>query len=244
MPELPEVETVRRGLGPVMEGRRIARVALKRGDLRWPFPPRFRERLEGRRIVSVVRRAKYLLADLDSGETLIMHLGMSGRFTVFPARGPAKHLGEFYFETGAEETADGAHDHVTFTLDDGTRMVYTDPRRFGMMDIVATAERESHPLLKGLGPEPLGNAFDPGHLAAAFAHRRTPLKAALLDQRVVAGLGNIYVCEALHRAGISPERTAATVPGARSARLRARAPDSVPAARSGDRPARCSASQT
>jgi formamidopyrimidine-DNA glycosylase len=224
MPELPEVETVRRGLAPVMEGHAISAVRLKRGDLRWPFPPRFRERLEGRRVAALTRRAKYLLADLDSGETLIMHLGMSGRFTVFPAHGPALGLGEFYFEAGAGEGADGAHDHVTFTMDDGTRIVFTDPRRFGMMDLAAATAREDHPLLKALGPEPLGNAFDARHLAAAFGGKRAPLKAALLDQKTVAGLGNIYVCEALHRAGLSPRRLAGTTvrrDGAPSARLEA-----------------------
>jgi formamidopyrimidine-DNA glycosylase len=208
MPELPEVETVCRGLSPAMEGHRIVSVRLKRGDLRWPFPPRFRERLEGRRVTALTRRAKYLLADLDSGETLIMHLGMSGRFTVFPPKGPVRHLGEFYFETGAEEGAEGAHDHVTFTMDDGSRIVFTDPRRFGMMDLAASTAREDHPLLKELGPEPLGNAFDAGHLATVFAGKRAPLKAALLDQKTVAGLGNIYVCEALHRARLSPRRLA------------------------------------
>ncbi len=210
MPELPEVETVRRGLAPAMEGRRIAAVRLKRGDLRWPFPPRFRDRLEGRRIEALSRRAKYLLADLDSGETLVMHLGMSGRFSVFPAAGPARNLGEFYFEAGAGEEAEGAHDHVTFTMDDGCRIVFTDPRRFGMMDLAAAGSRDAHPLLKDLGPEPLGNAFDADHLAAMFRGRRAPLKAALLDQKAAAGLGNIYVCEALHRAGLSPRRLAGT----------------------------------
>ena len=212
MPELPEVETVRRGLAPQMEGRRIAAVRLKRGDLRWPFPPRFRDRLEGRRIEALSRRGKYLLADLDSGETLIMHLGMSGRFTVTPAKGPARNLGEFYLGTGAGDAAEaeGAHDHVTFTMDDGCRIVFTDPRRFGMMDLVAAAARRAHPLLEGLGPEPLGNAFDAHHLAAMFRGKRAPLKAALLDQKTVAGLGNIYVCEALHRAGLSPRRLAGT----------------------------------
>jgi formamidopyrimidine-DNA glycosylase len=216
MPELPEVETVRRGLAPVLEGRRIVEVKLRRGDLRWPFPPRFRERIEGRRVVSVSRRAKYLLADLDDGETLIMHLGMSGRFTVKPKRGRARNLGEFYYETGSEADSDegvpaGAHDHVTILTDDGTAVIYTDPRRFGVMDLVATAEREAHKLLKGMGPEPLGNAFDAVHLARAFRGKKAPLKAALLDQRVVAGLGNIYVCEALNRAGLSPRRLAGSL---------------------------------
>lgn len=210
MPELPEVETVRRGLAPQMEGRAFAEVRLRRGDLRWPFPLRFCERLKGRRVAALSRRGKYLLADLDSGEVLVMHLGMSGRFSVFPAAGPARNLGEFYFEGGAGEEAEGAHDHVTFIMDDGCRIVFTDPRRFGMMDLVAAAARNAHPLLAGLGPEPLGNAFDAQHLAAMFRGKRAPLKAALLDQKTVAGLGNIYVCEALNRAGLSPRRLAGT----------------------------------
>ncbi|MFO1088695.1 MAG: bifunctional DNA-formamidopyrimidine glycosylase/DNA-(apurinic or apyrimidinic site) lyase [Hyphomicrobiales bacterium] len=216
MPELPEVETVRRGLAPVLEGRRIVTVKLKRGDLRWPFPPRFRERIEGRCVLSVGRRAKYLLADLDSGETLLMHLGMSGRFTVKPKRGRAQNLGEFYYETGSEAddeagVPDGAHDHVTFVTDEGTAVIYTDPRRFGAMDLVATDAREDHKLLRGMGPEPLGNTFDASHLATAFRNKTAPLKAALLDQRIVAGLGNIYVCEALNRARLSPKRLAGTL---------------------------------
>ncbi len=215
MPELPEVETVRRGLESALLGRRIETVALNRGDLRVPFPEGFARRLAGRRVETVGRRAKYLLVGLDGGETLLMHLGMSGRFTIHPPGGRPLALGE---PDEDEEAADGAsangpsiHDHVTFLLDDGTRIVYTDPRRFGLMDLIDSAAAADHKLLASLGPEPLGNDFNAGHLRAALDGRATPLKSALLDQHVVAGLGNIYVCEALHRAALSPKRLAATV---------------------------------
>jgi formamidopyrimidine-DNA glycosylase len=196
MPELPEVETVRRGLANAMLGRRISGVKLNRGDLRFPLPKDFAARLEGRTVEAVCRRGKYLIASLSEGETLLMHLGMSGRFTIFPNRAVI---------------GGGIHDHVVFALDDGTTIVYTDPRRFGIMDLVPAAELVSHRLMKGLGVEPLGRGLTPGYLARAFAGRTAPLKAALLDQKLVAGLGNIYVCEALFRSGLSPTRRAGTL---------------------------------
>lgn len=210
MPELPEVETVMRGLKPVLEGRRIAGVSLRRDGLRFPFPARFAERLSGSRVTGLWRRAKYILASLDSGEVLLVHLGMTGRFTVFSGQG-ARNLGEFYFETAAGEAGEGPHDHVMLSLEDGTRVVYTDPRRFGIMDLFPEAETAAHKLLGGIGVEPLGNAFSADYLAARFRGKTAPLKAALLDQHIIAGLGNIYVCEALFRAGLSPRRKARTV---------------------------------
>lgn len=210
MPELPEVETVMRGLKPVLEGRRIAAVSLRRAGLRFPFPPGFAERLTGSRVTGLWRRAKYILAGLDSGDVLLVHLGMTGRFTVLGADG-ARNLGEFYFESAAGEAGQGPHDHVMLALEDGTRVVYTDPRRFGIMDLFPEAETPSHKLLGGIGVEPLGNEFSADYLAERFRDKAAPLKAALLDQHVVAGLGNIYVCEALHRAGLSPRRKARTL---------------------------------
>jgi len=210
MPELPEVETVMRGLKPVLEGRRIAGVSLRRDGLRFPFPARFAERLSGSRVTGLWRRAKYILASLDSGEVLLVHLGMTGRFTVFSGQG-ALNLGEFYFETAAGEAGEGPHDHVMLSLEDGTRVVYTDPRRFGIMDLFPEAETAAHKLLGGIGVEPLGNAFSADYLAARFRGKTAPLKAALLDQHIIAGLGNIYVCEALFRAGLSPRRKARTL---------------------------------
>jgi formamidopyrimidine-DNA glycosylase len=207
MPELPEVEIVSRGLARAMLGRRISGVKLNRLDLRFPLPHGFAARLEGRTVEAVGRRGKYIIASLSEGERLLMHLGMSGRFTIFPRHGKASHLGEFLFE----ESGGGIHDHVVFALDDGTRIVYTDPRRFGMMDLVPAAELASHWLMKGLGVEPLGRGLTPHYLARAFDGRIAPLKAALLDQRLVAGLGNIYVCEALFRSGLSPTRRAGTL---------------------------------
>ena len=208
MPELPEVETVRRGLAPVMEGRRILAVEARRPDLRFPLPERFAERLTGTRIGRLGRRAKYLLIGLGSGETLIAHLGMSGRFVAEPNAGAP---GRFAHEHARLE----AHDHVVFTLEDGARVTYNDPRRFGFMDLAPTDALDAHAFFARLGPEPLSNAFNGPALAAALKGKRTPIKAALLDQHVVAGLGNIYVCEALHRAGISPRRVAASVSAAR-----------------------------
>jgi formamidopyrimidine-DNA glycosylase len=218
MPELPEVETVRAGLAPALEGRRLSRVDARRADLRVPFPRGFAKRLTGRRVIHLARRAKYLLAELDKDETLIMHLGMSGRFTVYDRKGQFSP-GEFMLEAVPSEAGTGTHDHVVFETDKGTRVVYTDHRRFGLMLLTKTSALNAHPLFKGLGPEPLSAEFTPAVLSAALTGKRTPIKAALLDQRVVAGLGNIYVCEALYESGISPKRLAATVAGERARRL-------------------------
>jgi formamidopyrimidine-DNA glycosylase len=209
MPELPEVETVRRGLAPALEGARIARAEIRRDGLRWPFPERMAERLEGAGVLRLGRRSKYLLAELDTGETLIVHLGMSGRMVVDDAR-----LGLFHREAGWLP----AHDHVVLHTA-RHRVTFNDARRFGAMDLVATGDAQAHPLLARLGPEPLGDAFHEDHLARACHAKRTPVKAALLDQRVVAGLGNIYVAEALHRARVSPRRLAGNLGPARIARL-------------------------
>ena len=203
MPELPEVETVRRGLAPVMEGRRLIRVEKRRADLRFPFPARFTERLEGQTLIALGRRAKYLVADLSSGEALIMHLGMSGRFTIIE-NGQSTLQGEFVHQAGGI----AAHDHVVFHLEGGARVIYNDARRFGFMDLVPRDALAENRHIKGLGIEPLGNELDGALLASLFAGKKTPLKAALLDQSLIAGLGNIYVCEALHRAGLSPQRAA------------------------------------
>jgi len=206
MPELPEVETVRRGLQPVMEGHRIARVETRRGDLRFPLQADFVRRLDGQIVTGLGRRAKYLLCDLASGDVLVMHLGMSGSFRVVAAEG-ATTPGAFHHPRGDAR----AHDHVVFYMASGPTILFNDPRRFGYMKIVARSALEREPLLKGLGPEPLGNEFDAAVLADACAGKKTSLKAALLDQRVVAGIGNIYACEALHRARLSPRRSAATL---------------------------------
>jgi formamidopyrimidine-DNA glycosylase len=203
MPELPEVETVRRGLAPIMEGRRLIRVEQRRPDLRFPFPERFTERLEGQTLTALGRRAKYLVADLSSGEALIMHLGMSGRFTIVEG-GQSAMQGEFLHQAGGI----AAHDHVVFHIEGGARVIYNDARRFGFMDLVPLTALAESRHMKGLGIEPLGNELDGTLLAALFAGKKTPLKAALLDQSLIAGLGNIYVCEALHRAGLSPQRAA------------------------------------
>jgi formamidopyrimidine-DNA glycosylase len=208
MPELPEVETVRRGLEPAMDGARFTKVDVRRGDLRWPLPKDFARRLEGRTVTGMGRRAKYLLVDLSSGDVLIMHLGMSGSFHVFRDDGDST-LGGYYHERSKHV----AHDHVVFHMSSGTIVTFNDPRRFGSMKIVARAKLDAEPLLKELGPEPLGNAFDAAALARSCHGKKTSLKAALLDQRVVAGLGNIYVCEALHRALLSPKRRASTIAG-------------------------------
>jgi formamidopyrimidine-DNA glycosylase len=211
MPELPEVETVRRGLEAAMDGERITRVEVRRPDLRWPLAKDFAQRLHGKRVIGVGRRAKYLLVDLSSGDVLLMHLGMSGSFHVFLGKDKRadNHLGRYYHERSKHL----AHDHVVFHLASGASVTFNDPRRFGSMKLVAHEELDGEPLLRGLGPEPLGNAFDAAMLAAACRGKKTSLKAALLDQRVVAGLGNIYVCEALHRAHLSPKRRASTLAG-------------------------------
>ena len=204
MPELPEVETVRRGLALTISGRRIVRAELRRADLRRPFPPALAERLDGAAIGALWRRGKYLLIELDADGLLLLHLGMSGRITAGRAALPA-----------------APHDHVVLTLDDGTVLRFNDPRRFGLIDYLRRGEAARHPLLAGLGPEPLEASFDGGYLAAALARRLTSIKAALLDQRVVAGLGNIYVCEALFRSGLSPRRRAPSIGRGRAGRLAA-----------------------
>ncbi|HXZ21719.1 MAG TPA: bifunctional DNA-formamidopyrimidine glycosylase/DNA-(apurinic or apyrimidinic site) lyase [Pseudolabrys sp.] len=203
MPELPEVETVRRGLAPAMEGERFAKVEVRRGDLRWPLPKGFAQRLHGKIVEGLGRRAKYLLADLSSGDVLMMHLGMSGSFRVGKNSAP----GRYYHERSRSRS----HDHVVFHMSNGMVVTFNDPRRFGSMKLVPRAKLESEPLLRALGPEPLGNEFDATMLARACAGKKTSLKAALSDQRVVAGLGNIYVCEALFRARLSPKRIASTI---------------------------------
>jgi formamidopyrimidine-DNA glycosylase len=206
MPELPEVETVRRGLQPAMEGAKIVHAEARRKDLRFPFQKDFVARLEGQTVTGLGRRAKYLLADLASGDVLLMHLGMSGSFRV--VAGKSKSVpGKFHHPRNEER----AHDHVLFHMSSGATIIFNDPRRFGYMKIFARDRIEDEPLLQGLGPEPLGNEFDAAMLARACFNKKTSLKAALLDQRVVAGLGNIYVCEALFRAHLSPRRLAATL---------------------------------
>lgn len=204
MPELPEVETVRRGLEPRLVGRRITRLELRRADLRFPFPPDFAKRVNGRAILGIERRAKYLLISLEGGLVLLSHLGMSGRYG---------------FDGEAIERHDGKHGHVVFLLDDGARLIYSDPRRFGFMDLIEAGGLAENRFLRDLGIEPLGNQLSGPWLAEALNGRRSPVKAALLDQRIVAGLGNIYVCEALFRSGISPLRPAHMVAGARAERL-------------------------
>ncbi len=208
MPELPEVETVRRGLVPVMEGARFRKVEARRGDLRWPLPKDFVQRLEGQTVTGLGRRAKYILADLSSGEVLLMHLGMSGSFRVSEA-GTETSPGGFHHERSKA----AAHDHIVFHMSNGGTATFNDPRRFGSMKLVPRAQLDQEPLLRALGPEPLGNEFDAAMLARACAGKKTSLKAALLDQRVVAGLGNIYVCEALHLSHLSPKRKASTIAG-------------------------------
>src|SRR5580658_1243703 len=208
MPELPEVETVRRGLAPAMEGARFSKVELRRGDLRWPLPADFAKRLEGKTVTGLGRRAKYLLTDLSSGDVLVMHLGMSGSFHVFEKERQVAP-GAYYHERQKH----AAHDHVVFHMSSGAIVTFNDPRRFGSMKLVARDKLDTEPLLQSLGPEPLGNAFDAAMLAHACKGKKTSLKAALLDQTVVAGLGNIYVCEALHRAHLSPKRLASTIAG-------------------------------
>ena len=203
MPELPEVETVMRGLAARLTGRVIRRAAVRRPDLRWPLPLDLAARLTGARVLGFRRRAKYILMRLDQGDSVLLHLGMSGRMLI------RRH--------GVNEAV--LHEHVELETDDGWLVGFVDPRRFGSIDLVPTELEDGHRLLAGLGPEPLDNAFDAPSLSASLAGRRTPIKAALLDQRVVAGLGNIYVCEALYRAGVAPGRLAGDVAGAQAARL-------------------------
>ena len=203
MPELPEVETVMRGLRAQLEGRVISRAQVHRAGMRFPFPPNLADRITGARVVSFRRRAKYILMRLDGGDSVLIHLGMSGRMLIEPVG----------------RNAMPAHEHMTLQTDDGTLVGFVDPRRFGMVDLVATAAEDRHRLLSALGPEPLDDAFSATTLADALAGRRTPLKAALLDQKTVAGLGNIYVCEALFRSRLSPTRLAETVKRAEMRRL-------------------------
>lgn len=212
MPELPEVEIVRRGLSPSFENAVIERVEQRRPDLRFPFPERFANRLEGRRVTSFGRRAKYLLADLDDAEVLVMHLGMSGSFKVETGEKGVKAPGNFQYP----RSADARHDHVVFHLrhDGGgpkARVIYNDPRRFGFMTLIDRASLAAHPLFARMGIEPTGNQLDGATLARLFKDKKAPLKTALLDQHLVAGLGNIYVCEALHRSALSPARAAGTL---------------------------------
>ena len=209
MPELPEVETVRRGLAPHLVGRRIVRVDQRRPDLRWPMPPDLVQVLTGALVTNLRRRSKYILADLDRGASLLLHLGMSGRVRI-----EGEALGQFHHDASILPR----HDHLVLTTEDGTTITLNDARRFGAVDLVREG---GHPLLASLGPEPLDDDFTPARLAAALAGRRTPVKAALLDQRIVAGLGNIYVCEALFRAGIHPARPAGRIGTDRIARLHA-----------------------
>jgi len=214
MPELPEVETVRRGLAPVMEGQVIARAEIRRPNLRWPFPDGMAQRLAGQRVLRLRRRSKYILCDLGSGETLIIHLGMSGRMLIHTPE-ETSTPGVFQHIHPAPEK----HDHVIFEMDNGVRIVFNDARRFGAMDLCLTDQAEFHKMLASLGPEPLGNAFDEAYLIAAFKNRGSPIKSALLDQKLVAGLGNIYVCEALWRAHISPEAKTKTLSAKRTSSL-------------------------
>jgi len=200
MPELPEVETVMRGLQHTVEGHRLTAVETRRGDLRVPFPENFEDRLTGRRVERLWRRAKYIMADLDGGETLVIHLGMSGRIQVY--------------KRAADDIGRGKHDHVVFDTDAPARIVFTDHRRFGLMTLIGTESVDSHKLFKDLGVEPLSKQFDADYLRKVLKGKKTPIKSALLDQRVIAGLGNIYVCEALWRSCISPKRKAARVKAA------------------------------
>ncbi|HYD87401.1 MAG TPA: bifunctional DNA-formamidopyrimidine glycosylase/DNA-(apurinic or apyrimidinic site) lyase [Vitreimonas sp.] len=217
MPELPEVETVRRGLAPALVGKRIKRARTKRPDLRFPFPPRFGARLSGRRVDALERRAKYILAHLDDGMVWITHLGMTGRWSIL---GQKRQPGDFYYA----EPPDPAHTHVVIEMEEGAKgdkvlLEFNDPRRFGYMDLIAESELDSHPFFKSMGPEPLGNEFHEPYLKRALAGKKTSIKAALLDQRVVAGLGNIYVVEALHRAGIAPTKPAGRISAQRLDKL-------------------------
>jgi formamidopyrimidine-DNA glycosylase len=208
MPELPEVETVRLGLLPAMEGHVLTDLAINRPNLRIPFPHDFAGRLKGRTVTHLRRRAKYLLADLDSGETLVIHLGMSGRMSVY-AKGERRKLGNYVYDTAPDKA--GKHDHVIFETDAPARIVFNDHRRFGLMTLVETARLDEHKLFAGLGIEPLSAGFTTAYLAKVLDGKKTPIKSALLDQRGIAGLGNIYVCEALFRSGISPKRLAGSV---------------------------------
>ncbi len=210
MPELPEVETVRTGLAPAMEGYRLTHVEMRRGNLRTAFPHDFVARTQGRKIKTLRRRAKYLLADLDSGETLVIHLGMSGRMSVY-AHGKKRRLGDYVYDAPPDGAGTGKHDHVVFETDAPARIVFNDHRRFGLMALVDTKTLEQDKLFKGIGVEPLSEDFNAAYLAKVLSGKKTPIKSALLDQRLVAGLGNIYVCEALFRSHISPKKLAGAI---------------------------------
>ncbi len=210
MPELPEVETVRLGLLPVMEGHVLTDVETRRGDLRVPFPKDFVSRTRGRKVTKLWRRAKYLLADLDSGETLVIHLGMSGRMSVY-SHGKQRRIGSYVYDKAPEGAGTGKHDHVVFETDAPARIVFNDHRRFGLMALVNTAKLDEDKLFKGIGAEPLSGDFNTAYLAQRLSGKKTPIKSALLDQRLIAGLGNIYVCEALFRSSISPKRLAGAI---------------------------------
>ena len=210
MPELPEVETVRLGLQPAMEGFRLTDVETRRGDLRVPFPKDFVARTKGRAVMSLRRRAKYILADLDSGETLVIHLGMSGRMSVY-SEGEQRRIGSYVYDKAPEGAGSGKHDHVVFETDAPARIIFNDHRRFGLMALVNTERLEQDKLFKDIGIEPLSEKFNAACLAKLLDGKKTPIKSALLDQRLIAGLGNIYVCEALFRAGISPKRLAGSI---------------------------------
>ncbi len=228
MPELPEVETVRRGLDRVLRGKRILSVEQRRPNLRFPLPQQFAERLSGTRIVSVTRRAKYILVHLSTAEVLLMHLGMSGRFLINTKRNQRPSLlGDYDYEAGNNPK----HDHVVIRAEGGTTVTYNDPRRFGYMLVVPEADLFAHPLIRHLGVEPLGNELSAPHLAEQAAGRKADIKAFLMDQRIIAGLGNIYVCEALHKAGISPKRPASALAN-RSGKPTKRAERLVPEIRS------------
>ena len=218
MPELPEVETVRLGLAPALEGHVLTDVETRRGNLRIPFPPDFVGRTKGRTVKTLRRRAKYLLADLDSGETLVIHLGMSGRMSVY-AEGKQRKLGNYVYNPAPDNAGQGKHDHVVFETNAPARIVFNDHRRFGLMTLVNTEHLEDDKLFKGMGIEPLSPKFNTAYLAKQLEGKKTPIKSALLDQRVVAGLGNIYVCEALFRSGISPKRLAGSIKKERIAPL-------------------------
>ena len=202
MPELPEVETIMRGILPFLEGATIKKIKLNRADLRWPFPENFASRIKEAKVLNLKRRSKYILVDLSTGETLLIHLGMSGKILVSNSK-----IGNYFYESAQASN----HDHVIFALDDGTVITYNDPRRFGAMDLTKTDDLNNHKFLQKLGPEPLGNNFNSDYLKIKLSKKESPIKNVLLDQSIVAGLGNIYVCEALFMSGISPKKKASKI---------------------------------
>jgi formamidopyrimidine-DNA glycosylase len=209
MPELPEVETIRRGLDPILRGRRFVRVLQRRKDLRFPLPERFAERLTGRRIKRLERRAKYILMHLDGGESLLVHLGMTGRFRITPRAQGSVPCGTYRYAHGGE----AKHDHLVFFLSGGAVVTFNDARRFGYMTLIAAADLARNPYLRALGVEPLGAGLSPAYLARRAFGKKVALKTLLMDQRIVAGLGNIYACEALFRAGLDPFKPASRLAG-------------------------------